>query len=380
MKHRPMQQFTFHPDPHDLQDLKKRLEQVRLPNEHVGDWNQGIPISFLTTLMDRWKTQYDIDALVGKINSFPNYLREIQGFKIHFIHIESKNEKARPLMLLHGWPGSILEMLNLATYLVDNKEFSFNLVIPSLVGFAFSSPLYGNTCETEQMANIFIELMHGLGYSRFGVHGGDYGAGIASFMAKNQPDKILGIHLNYIPSYYEPILSENNRLSPAESKFIEDSNRWYDLNGAYAHIQKTRPMTLAYALSDSPVGLCAWIAEKMYTWSDESNQNLDSHLVGHILDNITLYWLTNSIYSSIRLYKSNSNTKLKVFKEDKINVPVGIAHFRYEAPFPPRTYIERGYNIVHWSSFDKGGHFPAIEFPELLSKDIIDFFAALPNV
>jgi pimeloyl-ACP methyl ester carboxylesterase len=214
-----------------------------------------------------------------------------------------------------------------------------------------------------------------LGYDKYAVHGGDFGAGVSSAIAIKYPENVIGLHLNYIPGNYVPVLEENETFTPEENEYLDKEEEWYSREGGYSLEQNTKPLTLAYGLNDSPAGLCAWIVEKMYGWSNCSGYIGNVFTKDELLSNVTLYWLTETIHSSCRLYNENSKSPLIIGKESYIKVPVGIAHFRYEDPFPPRKFIERGFNIQHWTDFPLGGHFPAMEKPEQLAGDIISFLA-----
>jgi pimeloyl-ACP methyl ester carboxylesterase len=254
---------------------------------------------------------------------------------------------------------------------------SFDLVIPSMMGYGFSGKITQPGCNVGFMADLWHKLMTELNYDRFGVHGGDFGAGVSASISFKYPESVIGMHLNYIPGNYKPAPADNDPFSAEEIEYLVSDDDWYMREGGYSLQQGTRPLTLAYGLNDSPVGLCAWIVEKMFYWA-ECRGNIENVFTkDELLSNVTLYWLTETIHSSIRLYNENRKFTLGSGKGSKINVPTGIARFRYEEPFPPRKYIERGFNIQHWSEFPDGGHFPAIEKPEALANDILDFFYSL---
>jgi pimeloyl-ACP methyl ester carboxylesterase len=302
-------------------------------------------------------------------------MADIDGYQVHFIHIRGKGANPQPLILTHGWPYSFLEFFRIIPLLTEGPGLSFDLVIPSLMGFGFSRKVNQEGCHVFFMADLWCKLMHELGYEKFGVHGGDFGAGVSAALAFQFPDRVIGMHLNYIPGNYSPELAPGEVLSPEEINYLKEEEEWYMREGGYSLQQRTKPLTLAYGLNDSPVGLCAWIVEKMSGWSD-CQGHVESVFTRHeLLSNVTLYWVTETIHSSIRLYNENRKVPLKLGKDHFIRIPVGIARFRYEEPFPPRRLIERGFNICHWSDFPAGGHFAAIEKPELLAKDMADFFS-----
>ena len=213
-----------------------------------------------------------------------------------------------------------------------------------------------------------------LGYDKYGVQGGDFGAGVSTALSMKYPDHVTGMHLNYIPGNYVPVLEENEEFTKEENDYFNLEEEWYSREGGYSLEQNTKPLTLAYGLTDSPAGLCAWIVEKMYGWAQCNGYIGNVFTKDELLSNVTLYWVTETLHSSIRLYNENSKNPLITGKNSYINIPTAIARFAYEEPFPPRKFVERGFNIQQWSEFPAGGHFPAIEKPELLTEDITGFF------
>jgi pimeloyl-ACP methyl ester carboxylesterase len=323
-------------------------------------------------LTDYWVNDFNWRKVEAEVNAYPNFIAPIKGYKIHFIHVKGKGAVSVPLILSHGWPGSFLEFMKLIPMLTEPTDFSFDVVIPSLLGFGLSQKPIAPGCNVHFMADIWVELIAQLGYSTFIAQGGDFGAGICTALGLRHADHLLGLHLNYIPGSYRTYTPED-QLTEQEKTFLKQANCWYEKEGGYAHQQRTKPLTLAYGLSDSPVGLCAWLAEKMICWAATPNALTKEE----ILANVTLYWLTETIYSSTRLYNESSKVPFHFTEADFVKVPVGIAHFPYEEPFPPRRYIERGYNIVHWAEMPAGGHFAALEQPSLLAEDLLHFGAQL---
>jgi pimeloyl-ACP methyl ester carboxylesterase len=224
------------------------------------------------------------------------------------------------------------------------------------------------------MADLWFKLMNELGYRNFGAQGGDFGAGVSTVLGLKYPDEVTGIHLNYIPGSYKPFLDSGNSFTEEETQFIRSVDRWDQAEGAYRHQHATKPLTLAYGLTDSPVGLCGWIIEKYFGWADCRGNIENVFSKDELLKQVTLYWVTETIHSSIRLYQENNHVPLHFSKDEFVKVPVGIARFPLEEPFPPRSFIERGYNVRHWTDMPAGGHFAAMEQPELLAGDIRDFF------
>jgi pimeloyl-ACP methyl ester carboxylesterase len=346
-------------------DLRARLSATRWP-AGVAD-SGGIPLSEMREIARYWRSEFDWRAQEHAINRVPHFRAVSGGLRLHYIHIKASRPGGMPLLLLHGWPGSFVEMLGLLPRLAT----SFDLIVPSLPGFGFSDPAVSAGMSNERIATMLAELMTALGYERFAVHGGDVGAGVATWLALRFPARVQGIHLNYIPGSYAPFVGK--APSDEEAAFLEQRLRWAEEHGAYGHAQRTRPLTLGYALSDSPSGLAGWIIEKFREWADPGSRvPLDT-----ILTNVTVYWVTNSIASSIRLYLESARTPLRFHQGESVRVPCGIARFPHEAPFPPRPWVERGYDVTHWTDMPRGGHFAALEEPELLANDIVTFLRTL---
>ena len=357
-----------------IDDLKFRISQTRWTDEIKGSsWQYGANLSYIKELADYWVDKFDWRKVENEINQYPNYIAEIDGVKIHFLHIKGKGKISVPLIITHGWPGSFLEMTKLIPLLTTNPESSFDLIIPSVIGFGFSQKINISGCNLWFIADLWAKLITELGYKKVLAQGGDFGAGISTALALRHPDRMFGLHLNYIHSSYFPFLSQTESLTEEEIKFQKNADYWYITEGAYAHQHRTKPLTLSYSLNDSPIGLCAWIVEKFYGWSD-CNGNIESVFTkDELLANISLYWFTETIHSSIRLYNETIKKPIHFLENDFINIPVGIAKFHKEEPFPPRKFIERGYNIQHWTDIPEGGHFAAMEQPILLANDIIKF-------
>lgn len=361
-----------------LDDLKLRIVRTRWPDEIIDSgWGYGTNFSFLKELADYWVNTFDWRKVETEINSYPNFITEINGYKIHFLHIKGSGAKSIPIIITHGWPGSFLELMKLIPLLANNEKISFDLVIPSIIGFGFSGKSTRPGCNSLLVAELWHKLMNELGYKKYGAHGGDIGSGISTWLSLKYPDSIIGLHLNYISGSYKPYLREGEQLSEEEAEFQKLTTNWSAKEGAYSHLHSTKPITLAYGLNDSPVGLCAWIIEKFYGWSDNKGNIEKVFTKDELLANVTLYWITQTIHSSIRMYNENSKRPLVFDKNDFVKVPVGFAKFPKELPTPPRSYIEKAFNIQHWTEMPAGGHFAAMEQPALLAKDILDFFMTL---
>lgn len=370
--------FTVNIDQEKLDDLILRLKNTRWPDEIINSgWEFGASLEFMKELHQHWMNKYSWRKTEKKINQLDNFIAEIEGEQIHFIHEKSRGSNAIPIIITHGWPGSFLEMLKLLSFLIQDTGTTFDVIVPSMIGYGFSSKAIHKGCNVGYMADLWVKLMAELGYERFAVQGGDFGAGVSAAIAHKYPEQVLGMHLNYIPGNYIPDVDIDS-LTQEEKTYIKSEEEWYLKEGGYSLQQKTKPLSLAYGLNDSPIGLCAWIVEKMLGWADYGENIETVFSKDEILENVSLYWLTQTLHSSIRLYVENSKFPIKLGKNDFITTPLGIARFKYEEPFPPRKFIERGFtNIQHWTDFPTGGHFPALEKPEELAKDIRDFFESI---
>jgi pimeloyl-ACP methyl ester carboxylesterase len=367
-------EFRCHVEQSAIDDLKSRIRQTRWTDEIKNSgWKYGSSLNYIRDLADYWLNHFDWRKTEDDIQQYPNYIAEIEGIKIHFLHIKGNGRVSVPMVITHGWPGSFLEMMKIIPMLTTDPDFSFDLIIPCIPGFGFSDRITDPGCNLWLIAGLWNKLMKELGYHKFMAQGGDFGAAISTALALKYPENLMGLHLNYIPGSYFPFLGENENLSEEENQFIKNTDEWFKEQGAYAHQHRTKPLTLGYGLNDSPVGLCAWIIEKFYSWSDCGGDIESVFTKDELLSNVSLYWFTETIHSSIRLYFENSKAPLRFSENDFITIPVGIARFHKEEPFPPGKFIERGYNIQHWTDFEKGGHFAAMEQPVLLAGDIINF-------
>ncbi|MBL4675421.1 MAG: epoxide hydrolase [Mucilaginibacter sp.] len=359
----------------EIADLKNRLQNTRWPAEISGaGWAYGADLVYVKELCNYWQNTYSWRKTEETINTYNNFIAEIDGYHIHFIHVKGEGEKSIPLIITHGWPGSFLEMVKMIPLLTKGDGLTFDLVIPSVAGFGFSSKPQLPGCSSVVIAELWHKLMLGLGYQKYAAQGGDIGAGISSWLALKHPENLIGLHLNFISGSYQPYLPKGDQLSPKEIAFKQQVADWYSKEGAYGAIQSTKPQTLAYGLNDSPAGLCAWIIEKFNSWTD-SNGDLESAISrDELLGNISLYWFTQTLPSSINIYKENSSFPLKFDAGEYINIPVAFVRFPKELPTPPRSYVERAFKIVRWTEVARGGHFAAMEQPKLLAEDIRVFF------
>jgi pimeloyl-ACP methyl ester carboxylesterase len=369
----------------DLDDLRERLARTRWPDELPGvGWSRGVPLGYLQQLADYWRSGYDWRAQEARLNRFPQFTTTIDGTGVHFLHVRSPEPDALPLILTHGWPGSVVEFLDVIGPLADPRAHggdpadAFHLVIPSIPGYGFSGPTHQAGWTTDRVAAAWKELMARLGYQRYGAQGGDWGAFIAPELGRIDPEHVVGVHVNaatfgFIP--FGPVGEEElATFTDAEKARLDRLNRFLSEMNGYFQISATRPQTLAYGLTDSPVGQLAWIVEKFKEWTDSSAE-LPEDAVDrdHLLTNVMLYWLTGTAGSSARLYYENLHAA--AWGKQPSPTPVGVAVFVEDVAI--RRYAEQGNNIVHWSEFDRGGHFAAMEAPDLLVGDVREFFRRL---
>jgi pimeloyl-ACP methyl ester carboxylesterase len=366
----------------DLDDLRDRLHRTRWPDELPGvGWTRGAPLGYLKELAAYWTDGYDWRKQEARLNEFPQFVTTIDGQNIHFLHIRSPEPDALPLLLTHGWPGSIVEFLNIIGPLTDPRRHggdpadAFHLVIPSLPGHGFSGPTREPGWTTDRIAKAWAELMARLGYQRYGAQGGDWGAFVSPQLGRIDPDHVVGVHLNaatfgFIP--FGPVDPEElASFTDAEKQRLERLNTSTAGPGnGYFELQATRPQTLAYALTDSPVGQLAWIVERFKEWTHTAEVPEDAVDRDQLLTNVMLYWLTGTAGSSARLYYDNLHADF--VPPQPVTVPTGVAVFAED--YAIRRYAERGHNIVHWTEFDRGGHFAAMEAPDLLVGDVRTFF------
>lgn len=377
----PLEPFTIPFSQPAVDDLRDRLGRTRWPDEIPGSaWQYGFSLGFLQEICAYWRDRFDWKAQVERLAAFHHYRLVANGLGIHFIHERGKGPAPIPLILTHGWPGSFLEMLRIIPMLTDPESYgadaadSFEVVVPSLPGYGFSDRPDRPGVNAFTIAAMWVELMNALGYRRFAAQGGDLGAGVSTVLGLRHSDRTIGIHLNYIPGSYRPHLEPATTLMPEEEEFLRDLARWHDENGAYGHLQRTHPLTAAYGLNDSPAALAAWILEKFRSWSDCEGDIYRRFTRDELLANVTLYWMTETIGSGFRLYYEGRKAPLQFGPKDGVRVPCAIARFPKEAPFPPRRWVERGYNVQRWTALPRGGHFAAVEEPELLAQDIRAFF------
>jgi pimeloyl-ACP methyl ester carboxylesterase len=357
-----------------LADLRERLARTRWPDQLPGaGWEYGTELAYLKSLCETWRTAYDWRAHEGALARWPQFETTIDGQRLHFVHARSKRADAFPLLLTHGWPGSIVEFQKILPLLVapDAGADAFHVVCPSLPGYGFSGPTRERGWDPERIARAELELMRRLGYARYGAQGGDWGSLVTSWVGKLDPAHCAGIHLNMLiapppPDAAAPTPDEQQRLARSASFQNEGTG--------YQAIQGTRPQTLAYGLTDSPAGLAGWIVEKFRAWSDCHGDVESVFTRDELLTNLTVYWVTGTINSSMRLYYEMRKSARMPFADGPITVPTGVALFPKELYNAPRAWAERVYAIRHWTVFDAGGHFAAMERPAELAADLGAFF------
>ena len=365
-----------------LLDLRQRLNNVRWPDELPGvSWDYGSNLDYLKELVRYWATEFDWRAQERKLNTFQQFKSQVEGLNIHFIYEKGKGPNPLPILITHGWPSTFYEMHKIIPLLSDPASYggdpsdAFDVVAPSLPGFGFSDSATRPGMDVGKVSGMWNQLMTlNLGYKQYGAHGGDLGAGVTSWLGKNYSDNLIAIHLTSVTRPL-PYLGEGSRpLSKAEQSLIDKRLKWNREEGGYSHIQGTKPQTLSYGLNDSPVGLAAWIVEKYRAWSDCGGDVERKFTKDELLTNITIYWVTQTIGSSVRMYLENQDNPWELGKEDQIPTPVGIAVFPAEISVPPREWAERSYKVSRWTEMDRGGHFAALEEPDLLVEDIRDFY------
>lgn len=359
-----------------LADLQLRLANTRWPErETVGDWSQGVPLERIKALCDYWARDYDWRRCEARLNALGHYRTCIDGLRIHFLHIRSPNPDAAPLVLTHGWPGSVVEFLDVIGPLTNpaahggDAADAFHVVIPSLPGFGFSDKPTRTGWGVQRIAAAWISLMQRLGYQRYFAQGGDWGAAVTTAIGMIAPPECAGVHLN-MPLIY-PDRDDFAQLTEAEQASVTSMKFYRDSDSGYAKQQRTRPQTLAYGLTDSPAAQAAWIYEKFYAWTDNRGDPESALSRDAMLDNIMLYWLPGTAASSARLYWES----LAFFKTQPLALPVGVSIYPKEFSRPSRRWAQRHFaNIVHWNETDKGGHFAAFEQPELFVTELRNCF------
>jgi len=361
-----------------LDDLRRRLRRARWPEEVPGPlWQLGTDLAYLQELVDYWTSDFDWRRIEAELNRFDHYTTEVDGQRIHFVHQRAASDDALPIVLLSGWPSTFAEFAKVVPLLTEGAP-QFHVVAPSLPGFGFSGPTTTTGWTPRRIAGALAEIMRSLGYERYGAHGGDWGAMVSSQLGLTDPAHCVGVHLSMVIAAKPADPAVADDVSEQERTEL---GRMYaagrDQMG-YQQIQSTRPQTLSACLMDSPVGLAAWIVEKYRAWSD-CNGDIETRFTkDELLTNLTIYWVTGTIASANRIYAETRRAGFGASLPDaKVPVPMGYVKFPGDAFKPPRRWVEELYDVRRWSDVDEGGHFPALEVPELLSEEIRRFFGGL---
>ena len=364
----------------DLDDLRDRLGRTRWPEpEPVGDWSQGTPLAYTRELCDYWRSDYDWRAAEARLNGFPQFRTEIDGVDIHFLHIRSPRPDALPLLMTHGWPGSVVEFGKVIGPLTDPEQHggdgadAFHLVCPSLPGYGFSGQPDRPGWGVQHIADAWHELMRRLGYRRYAAQGGDWGSTVTTALAIRHPEQLAGIHLNMVITFPDRA-ARGGELTGREQAALASLAHYDQEDSGYAKEQSTRPQTIGYGLVDSPAALCAWIVEKFWSWTDCDGDPATVLTRDEMLDNIMLYWLPGTGASAARLYWESFRKPLP----GPVTVPVGCSIFPREIFRPSRRWAEQRFPHLHyWNELAKGGHFAAFEQPELFTGEVRAAFRPL---
>jgi pimeloyl-ACP methyl ester carboxylesterase len=370
-----IERFRISIDGSVLEDLRDRLVRTRFPDQIAGTgWDYGMPIDYLRDLVGYWRETYDWRAQEERLNGFEHFRTTIDGQSIHFVHTRSAHPDAFPLLITHGWPGSIVEFLDLIPRLIDPEAFggraadAFHVIAPSLPGYGFSEPPRTPGWDVPRIAGAFAQLMSRLGYARYFAQGGDWGAQVTTRIGSLDPEHCAAIHVN-MPTGSRPdngpaVTDEDKADLAVIDRFIRDE-------AAYAGEQGTKPQTVGAALNDSPAGLLAWIVEKFRAWSDCDGDPENCFTRDQLITNVMLYWVTQTAASSARLYWEERH---RPSKHPYVAVPTGVARYPKEVLPWPRSWIEGQYNVTRWAVMPRGGHFAAMEQPELFAQDLGEFF------
>jgi len=373
-----IERFEIRVDDSVLDDLRYRLASTRLPDQIDGTgWEYGIPVDYVRELVEYWHDRYDWRAHEARLNELAHFRTSIDGQSIHFIHARSPHADAFPLLLTHGWPGSVVEFFDVIPRLTDPEAHggsaadAFHVVVPSLPGYGFSEPTRTRGWDVRRIASAFTELMRRLGYTRYGAQGGDWGAQVATRIGPLDPGRCAAIHLNMplAPRPEEPV-----PLSEAEQADLAVMAHFRREESGYAQEQGTKPQTLGVALNDSPAGLLAWIVEKFRAWSDCDGHPENAFTRDQLITNVMTYWVTQTITSSTRLYWERVHVDPPDDAPTYVGVPTGVARYPKEPLRIPRPWVERRYNVTHWVDMPRGGHFAAMEQPALFVDDLRSFF------
>ena len=361
-----MEEFRIHFSEDQMEDLRRRIGQTRLPEAlNAESWRLGTDDGYLSSLLAYWGGGYDWSRKEAELNQYPQFTCGLDGLTVHFFHIPGSRKGAPPLLLTHGWPDSFLRYAKAFPLLSD-----FDLVVPSLPGFAFSTLPAKGFLNNAEVAEIWHKLMtEVLGYREYAASGGDMGRGVTCYLAARYPHEVRGIHLTDVGFAGDLVAAPDETLTPAELAYKKSALDWQRMEGAYISINSTKPQTVAYLLSDSPAGMAAWITEKYHAWSDWPLLTMDD-----ILDCLTLYWMTNTACTSVRAYHGNSFTLPPL---GRIRVPTAIAAFPHDVLPAPREWVERNFPVIMYTDMPRGGHFTALEQPEAFAENVSQFMRAI---
>jgi pimeloyl-ACP methyl ester carboxylesterase len=366
-----------------LADLRNRIARTRWPDEVSGSgWDYGTNRHYLRQLLAYWRDEFDWREQERRLNAFSHFLTDVDGLTLHYFLEPGRGPSPMPIILVHGWPSTFFEMTKLAPLLADpaahggDPADSFDVVVPSLPGCGFSEKPHAAGMHKTRMAELFAKLMTDtLKYARFAARGGDVGSGVVALLGLDYPDRLIGIHVSDV---VRPYLGPGARhFTDAERTFYEEERIWMEKEGAYDHLQATKPQTLGYGLNDSPAGLAAWLVEKYRSWSDCGGDVERRFTKDELLTQVTLYWVTETINSANRLYDERDRHPRAFGPDDRVRVPTAVTIFPGDIDRPPREWGERVYNVRRWTVMPRGGHFSALEEPELMAQDIREFFRPL---
>ena len=359
-----------------LEDLQDRLRRTRWPErETVDDWTQGVPLAVLQDLCGYWADGYDWSERQARVNRFPQYRARIDGLGVHFLHVRSPHADALPLVMTHGWPGSVVEFFEVIGPLTDpvahggDAADAFHVVCPSLPGYGWTDKPTAPGWGVERIAAAWAELMAGLGYDRYGAQGGDWGSGVTTLIGANDPGHVAGIHVNMASA--GPPKGSTGPWDAAEQAALDGLEYYRRWDSGYSKEQSTRPQTVGYGLVDSPSGLCGWILEKFWSWTDTEGDPVGALGADRILDDVMFYWLPAAGASSARLYWESFAGR----NRPTVKVPTGVSIFPKEILRPPRSWVEPHFSdLRYWGTPPRGGHFAAFEQPELFVEELRTFF------
>ncbi|MGY1652896.1 epoxide hydrolase family protein [Geodermatophilus sp. SYSU D01119] len=368
--------FTVDVPAEEVDDLRRRLRGTRWPDAATaGDWSQGVPLDWLREVCRYWAEEYDWAACQARLNAVPQGTTVVDGLAVHLLHVPSPHPGALPLVLTHGWPGSVLEFLDLIGPLTDPEDprDAFSVVVPSLPGYGWSGHPQAPGWGPARTADAWAEVMRRLGYDRFGAQGGDIGSFVSANLGARHPDRVAGVHLNMVVTDPPPGQTE---FDEREQRALDRMRTFRTDGSSYSHQHRTRPQTLGYGLTDSPAGQAAWILEKFAAWTDNDGDPTSAIALDRLLDDVSVYWFTRTATSSARMYWEMARAPEE--RAPRVDVPAGVSLFPHEISVPPRAWVERQLTDLRlWHEHDSGGHFAAMERPEQLLADVREFFRPL---